>query len=188
MGQVFLFYCGMGGLLGEMIAMLLAFVDPNYDFDSLLVPCMAAGAALGCLCYFISLIRYAGSGGKIAERLDSQIRGALQTALGAPDPARAAAHVKTAQDVLTSQGLDFEYPVWRANRNCGSENWCEGSPNPAELELLRLQCEELARDWTNPPTDDCMVKFTSLRDRIEKESKVYLRDWIHHNWSKRRKP
>ena len=162
MGQLFLYYCGIGGVLGTMIAMLPAFVDPNYDFDSLLVPCMAAGAALGCLCYFISLIRYAGSGGKIAERLDSQIRGALQTALGAPDPARAAEHVKTAQDVLTTHGLDFEYPVWRDSKSAAagdgsSTSWSEGSPNPAELDLLRLQCEELARDWTNPPTDDCMV-------------------------------
>ena len=157
------------------------------DDGTALLAGVIAGVVAGVLVYAVNCLRYAAGGGRMAEHLDSQIRGALQTALGAPDPARAAEHVKTAQDVLTSQGLDFEYPVWRANRNCGSENWCEGSPNPAELELLRLQCEELARDWTNPPTDDCMVKFTSLRDRIETESKVYLKPWIHKNWRYRRR-
>ena len=148
-----------------------------------------AGAVSGILLAIAVHLCYAGwyrrSGGKIAERLDSQVRGALETALGAPDPARAAEHLKTAHDLLADNGLDFEYPV---SRKAGSEverYSCTGSPNPAELDFLRLQCEELARDWTNPPTDDCMVKFTSLRDRIEKESKVYLRDWIHHNWSER---
>lgn len=149
-----------------------------------------AGVLAGVLCFHLYGV------GKAAN-LDRRIRKALQMAGSARNPAAAADRIAEAEQLLERYGFNMDYIVER--KVCHKEfvgswgwmhdwwerddgQWVEGSPDPVVLQTLRVQFQDLASMWTDPPTNDVAQAFRLLLERTRQESEVRLRDWLCGMW------